>query len=111
MDSEKQYLQLPVYKGKRNFCEHCKRPFQSGEIVSLNLNGGVLFCYSNGSGPCTAAHYTFSKFRTIRFRDGYLPEKDRTLNGATPTPLSPPLLEWKPEKRSWFSTLWDLFGW
>ncbi|MBI4992005.1 MAG: hypothetical protein HZB99_02200 [Candidatus Harrisonbacteria bacterium] len=110
MISEKQYLRLPVYRGERNFCESCKRPFRSGEIIAVDLKGDILFCYSSGSGQCITAYYMMPQLRKMRFRSGYLPAEDRMPNNTVLLEVLKKEEEEAAERKNWFMALLDFLG-
>jgi len=76
------YTQLSVYNGKKSECDHCKRAFASGEVVSQSED--LVFCYSDAYGGCLSG-YVFTHGvmligNPVRFGEVFLPEDKRTPN-------------------------------
>lgn len=66
-DVEKNYQELPAYKGNRKKCTHCKRKFEAGEVVlvSKSNNEEKVFCYSVSKGGCMISHTFKTTKKTI----------------------------------------------
>lgn len=79
-----EYQDLPVYEGAKKTCTYCRRPFKEGEMVSVDKENDLVFCYSDGDGGCGIA-YVFSSGKSLacdpmKFGNADLPDEERTPN-------------------------------
>lgn len=79
-----EYKDLAVYVGSKVACDNCKREFTPGEIISVDEEKDLVFCYSDIEGGC-AIPYCFSSrivivWQEMRFRDVTLPPDEQTSN-------------------------------
>lgn len=47
-----QYSELQEYDGEKTRCDNCEREFKSGEVVTVEVNKNLVFCYSDCGGGC-----------------------------------------------------------
>ncbi|GEM_PF-2755081 len=76
------YESLEVYGGSKSRCDNCSREFANGEVVSVDQNQELVFCYSDAGGGCGPA-YTFSSGKMVvgvpmKFGTENLPPQERT---------------------------------
>jgi hypothetical protein len=49
------YEELKAYTGPKTACEHCKRAFKPGQVITTT-DKELAFCYTDGDGGCGLLH-------------------------------------------------------
>jgi hypothetical protein len=95
-----EYPLLEVYDGKKTACDHCGRQFIPGEVISVDKDRGLAFCYSDGDGGCILP-YVFANRNTVCGNAMRFGEKIASVNRRTPNYPKMPLPQ-GPVKQGWW---------
>ncbi|MDP1718953.1 MAG: hypothetical protein Q8L24_00830 [bacterium] len=58
LNDDEDVFDIPPYKGPRDCCNHCKKKFQWGDIITVSEDGLLVFCLcdltdiANSGIPC-----------------------------------------------------------
>ena len=103
------YSEVEEYTGEKNACDNCEHTFEQGEVITVNIGKGYIFCYSDAGGGCLIA-YVFIVGETIvgipmRFGGSSV------IRPANPMPNYPntPINQEKRKRFQWLRSLLD--GW
>ena len=61
---------MDVYQGDREKCAYCQTPFKRGQVITVDRQKRLVFCYSYAERSRCVINYTFRTFKRKKGKKG-----------------------------------------